>query len=296
MRKAIIDLGTNTFHLLIADLAGGKLTDVFRERRYVYLTADDGQTIAPAAWARAQEALRYFGEQLTRHGVTERQAFGTAAFRTATNGPKLQALATATLQCPVTTISGDEEARLIAKGVLATLTDKQTPQVIMDIGGGSTEFIIVTDGAVQWRRSFPVGISSLTRSFHRSDPISPAELTAMEAHLDAVLSALPPVLAAYDVQRLIGAAGTFEVLGDHFPHPTSLGLRHAHAIAIPPLLTFADAVIKSDAAQRYADGRIPDQRVPMMVAAMVFVRYVLQRHGITELIVSDYSLKEGALL
>lgn len=148
-RRAVIDLGTNTFHLLIADLhADGRIEEVYRERRFVKLASEGIATIGEAPFARGLEALNHYRKILDEYNCANLKAIGTAALRTASNGPEFVRTARETVSIDIQLIPGDEEAQLITKGVLAALPPLNERILIMDIGGGSTEFIIADREAV----------------------------------------------------------------------------------------------------------------------------------------------------
>lgn len=226
MRRAVIDLGTNTFHLLIADVGpGGSLTEVYRERIFVKLAEEGIATIGLTPFHRGITALKHYRELLNKYGVDDLQAIGTAALRTASNGPEFIMSALREASIVIQLISGDEEAGLITTGVLRAIPTPEERVLIMDIGGGSTEYIIADGTGVQWRRSFPIGVSVLFNEFHNSDPITTTEIHQLEEHLKQQLSPLAKALAAHPAHHLVGAAGTFDVLAE--------ALRDTRAIAHP---------------------------------------------------------------
>ncbi|MEN0005954.1 MAG: hypothetical protein AAF798_17520, partial [Bacteroidota bacterium] len=118
-RFAVIDLGTNTFHLLITEaLPAGGFSEVYRERKFTQLAEEGIETIGAAALQRGLKALQHFKQQLTAHQVEQVRAFGTAALRTASNGPDFIRQVAEEIGIDIQLISGTEEARLIHLGVL----------------------------------------------------------------------------------------------------------------------------------------------------------------------------------
>ena len=295
-RRGIIDLGTNTFHLLIADVADRVLTEVYRERCFVKLAADGIDTIGPAPYARGQAALSHFAGVLRDYDCSDLTAFGTAALRTASNGPHFVAEAKRTTGITVTPIDGDREAELITRGVLAALPPLNDRVLIMDIGGGSTEFIIADAAGVHWRQSFPIGVSVLTNDFHHNDLITYEEIVTLQAHLQTTTAPLAEALRRYPTRHLIGAAGTFEVLADLLSDPAAPGHPTSHALKIDGLRALHDRILRSTLAERLRIEGLPTERADMIVAAMVLLDFVLQLAGIEKVTVSDYAMKEGILL
>ncbi|MEM9928360.1 MAG: exopolyphosphatase [Bacteroidota bacterium] len=297
MRKAVIDLGTNTFHLLIADVGDdGALVEVYRERHFVKLGAEGVDTIGQAPFTRGLTTLRHFREVLNKYAVDRLQAIGTAALRTASNGQAFVAAALAEAQIPIQLISGDEEARLITKGVLRAIPPLQDRILIMDIGGGSTEYIIADQAGVHWQQSFPVGVSVLYKAFHRSDPMGLTEMAELEAHLEQVLAPLAATLQKYPTHHLVGAAGTFDVLAEVLRDPSAPDHPTSHALTLADFPALFTQITKASLAERLAMEGVPDVRADMIVVAMLLLRYTFQLAGINQVTVSAYALKEGAIL
>ncbi|PPK84072.1 exopolyphosphatase/guanosine-5'-triphosphate,3'-diphosphate pyrophosphatase [Neolewinella xylanilytica] len=295
--RAVIDLGTNTFHLLIAAVeAGDRVREVYRERIFVKLASDGIETIGPEPFARGIEALHHFAAVISQHRVERVTAIGTAALRTATNGPVFVRTAEQQTGIVIRLIQGDLEAELITRGVLAALPPLQDRVMIMDIGGGSTEFIIASEAGVHWRQSFPIGVAVLQRRFHRTDPISEAEIRELDEYLTRTLVPLRDVLSEYPTHHLVGAAGTFDVLADvlrdvdESPHPTS------HRLALGGLEALHFRIVASTIDERLAIEGVPAERADLIVVAMLLIRFVMQLAATERITVSDYAMKEGILL
>lgn len=293
--RAVIDLGTNTFHLLIAEVNSGSIRELYRKRIFVKLAADGIGRIGPAPFERGIKALFYFKEKLDEYKCTSVKAIGTAALRRAANGQEF-ILAAKAVGIAVRLISGEEEARLITRGVLAALPNIRERVLIMDIGGGSTEYIIVEGNQILYRESFPVGVSTLRNDFHRQDPMSNKETEQLRAHLNSVTSSLAAALREYPTHHLAGAAGTFDVLAellrDDKPgtHPTS------HQLDLSGWPLIRDRIVKATVAERSAIPGLPQQRVDMIVVAMLLLDFTLSLAEIQQVTVSQYALKEGVLL
>jgi exopolyphosphatase/guanosine-5'-triphosphate,3'-diphosphate pyrophosphatase len=297
MRQAVIDLGTNTFHLLIADVSeDGRLTEVYRERLFVKLAEEGIATIGAAPFDRGIAALIRYRKQLNIYDVEDLTAIGTAALRTASNGPEFVATALREAKIPIQLISGDEEASLITAGVLRAITAPEDNILIMDIGGGSTEYIIAGEAGVHWRQSFPIGVSVLFNEFHHSDPITAAETQELEEHLREQLKPLATALASHPAYHLVGAAGTFDVLADTLRdhnapvHPTS------HRLNLSGFPNLHQTITSATLAERIALPGVPKERADMIVVAMILLRFTFQLAEITRVTVSDYAMKEGVLV
>ncbi len=294
MRVGIIDLGTNTFHCLIATVhPDGTWEDLHRERRFVKLAEDGIDRIGAAAFARGIATLVNFRQVLTEYGVENVRAFGTAALRTASNGDEFVGTAQQQAGIDISLISGDQEARYIYLGVAQAVPMTKEHSLIMDIGGGSVEFIIASSEGVLWQQSFPVGVAVLYRSFHHGDPIPEAEIRQVLSFLQDQLRPLATALAEYPASRLIGAAGTFDVLatllGENEPTPYSI------QVSLQGFDALYFEILAATSAQRHAHAGIPDDRADMIVVALLLVRYILDLADIQQLVVSRFSMKEGML-
>ena len=162
-RLAVVDLGTNTFHLLIISFndKNDSWEEVYRERRYVYLAEDGIETIGSAAIQRGLDTLKAYALACKKYNVSKAKAFGTAALRTASNGLDFVNNAKTIFPYNIEIIDGDTEANLIAKGVALAIPSSERKQLIMDIGGGSVEFILSQSSEVIWARSFNIGVAVL---------------------------------------------------------------------------------------------------------------------------------------
>ncbi|TDO23006.1 Ppx/GppA phosphatase family protein [Pedobacter duraquae] len=294
MIAAAIDLGTNTFHLIIAKSDGGERGEpeiLFKTNLPVRLgeARINQQEIIPAAFERGLLALEGFAEEIKKHNVDAVKAVATAAVRSAANGQAFVDAAKDRAGITIEIISGEEEAAYIFKGVEATglVTDCS---LIMDIGGGSTEFIICKPGEVLWKHSYNIGAARLMQGFFKSDPLSAEEKEAIIKHLDTELPELFKQCAKWQPQLLIGSAGAFESYAAML-NPGN----HNASIAITPFRTLADKLFKSTHDERTKmEGLIP-LRVDMIVMAALLTNYVLDHAGIPELKLSTYDLKIGVL-
>lgn len=293
MKKyGIIDLGTNTFHLLIASwTAEGGFQDIYRERRFIKLAEGGVDRISEAAFGRGLQALQAYKDTLDRYQVPHIRAIGTAALRTADNGLLFIDQVKKLTGLRVELISGDEEARLIHLGVQQVVHLGERPQLIMDIGGGSVEYIISDAEQVYWAQSFPVGLAVLYRRFHHSEPILEEELENIRRFLDEQLAPLMEALSRFPVQHLIGASGTFDILADLLSSPGD----GPPAFELENLRSFYRKIRQSTQPERLRMEGLPESRADMIVVALILLDYTLQKCGASKVIVSSYALKEGML-
>jgi len=293
-RAAVIDLGTNTFHILIAEqLVDGTFQDVYRERKYVKLAEDGIGKIGPNPYQRGLDALIHFQKIIQEKKVNQIKAFGTAALRTASNGKAFIQDAKEKANIEIELIPGSEEARLIHIGVTQAIQLGDEKGLIMDIGGGSVEFIIADKNEVFWAESFPIGVAVLYKIYHHDEPISTIELQILEAFFDDTLQPLFSILKNHETPNLIGASGTFDVLENILPLEQKNPL--SAIIDVQHFAPLYQKVIQMNLEERLSQQDIPDTRSDMIVVAMVLIDYIIRRANIKKIMVSSYAMKEGIL-
>jgi len=293
MRTAIIDLGTNTFHLLISD--GGRA--IHEERRAVRLGMggiNKGQ-ILPDALGRATDCLKDYAAIAASHAAGRILAFGTSALRNAANGPEVCAHLLSETGIEVKVIGGDEEATFIWEGVRAAMDLGDAPGLIVDIGGGSVEFIIASRDRMEWKKSIEVGGQRLIERFQGHDPILPSEIKEIEQYLSETLSGVMEALRNHSPSVLIGSSGSFDTLSEM--HCLRSGIPYP-ATPETPLTVDSFHRIHQDLLRLDRDGRMAlpgmiELRVDMIVVASVLIRFLLNCHPFSALRVSSFSLKEG---
>ncbi len=297
MKSAVIDLGTNTFHLLIAEKNGvGAWQELYRERRYVKLAENGIECIVEAPFIRAMDAIQHFRAQLDRVGVAPEQvrAVGTAAMRTAQNAPDLLEAIFQTLHIRAEVIDGRREAELIYKGVRQAVPWPPGTALIMDIGGGSTEFILADARGVRWMHSFPLGAGVLLNRFQPGDPITDAQMDALSGFVKSELAPLWQALTNHPTDTLIGASGTFDVIDQFLLDPETKPATYGR-VSTDEYLGLAQTFLHSTRAERLAMPGLPPERVDMIVPAVLLINAVLDNTHIKEILTSTYALKEGLL-
>ena len=296
---AIIDMGTNTFHLLISKADERGYHIIHRERLAVKIGLD-GITkglITEDGIHRALLAMQSFKNTIDQQGVSKIYAFGTSAVRNASNGLTLVQKIKAVTGIDATIISGDLEAEYIYHGVKSAMhIDEKS--LIMDIGGGSVEFIIGDNDTIFWKKSVEIGAQRLLELFQKNNPITAKEIVALNCHFEETLLPLHEALQLYNPNILIGSSGTFDTLSDIFCLQHDIH-KSAEEIETPLTLDafekiYADLISK-DREQRLNTPGMIEMRVDMIVVACCLVRYVLARHPFNRIRVSTYSLKEGVL-
>ncbi len=295
MKVAVIDIGTNTFHLLIVEsINQNGFTEVYRERLFINLAENGIQTIGSAPYKRALNAMLHFSEVISEHEVTNVTALGTAALRTASNGPQLITDIKEKTDIQIQAITGDEEARLICQGTRLAVPMTEEPVLIMDIGGGSVEFIIANNTKQFWAQSFPVGVAVLFNQFHKSDPISKEEVSTLTGFLTETLSPLIEQLDKYNFQALVGASGTFDVLENILVNEKQSP--DYSSIQTVDFKTVLDQWQYTNLEERLAHVDIPNNRAELIVVAFILIDYITQLTGIETIWISRFAMKEGIIV
>lgn len=297
-RVAVIDLGTNTFHLLIADIEiAGKPKMIWQETIAVGL-GEGGiskNTICIEAFERGINALRIFKKLIEKYQAGRVMSAATSAIRSAANGKEFIEKIKAETGLNIQVIDGEREAELIYQGVRAAVPMEQN-SLIVDIGGGSVEFIICNQNRIFWSKSYPIGAARLMERFHCSDPISDTAIGELNTYFDNSLTDLIEQIIIYRPRLMIGSAGSFETFAQLQDHNFKISFdQPEQEIDLGVFLQLSEEIIKSTHAEREKIAAIPAIRVDMIVVSTLLAKYIINRSGIDTLKLSTYSLKEGML-
>jgi exopolyphosphatase/guanosine-5'-triphosphate,3'-diphosphate pyrophosphatase len=298
---AVMDLGTNTFHLLIAEGDANDPKIIFKTTDPVKLGEGgiNKGIIQPAAFERGVKAMQQFHEQILKYDVQKVRAIATSALRSASNGQDFINEVKAKTGIGIETINGDEEAGFIYRGVKAggCLSDKNS--LIMDIGGGSIEFILGNENGILWKQSFEVGAARLMDKFHQVDPITPESINELKAYLELRLADLFNAMQAYKIDRLVGSSGAFdtfaEVIEGDKGNPFDVKKIKKYDFETDELLSVTNYLINSSHDERASNKNIVPIRVDMIVASSITTRFVMQKLNINNVMLSTNSLKEGVV-
>lgn len=296
MIAAVIDLGTNTFHLIIAEVSATEVKVLFKTNEPVRLGQGriNENIIVPEAFERGIATLKAFKQEIIKHQVDVVKATATSAVRSAANGTEFVNAAKKDAGIDIEVISGDQEAAYIFKGVKATGAIQGT-SLIMDIGGGSTEFIIANADEILWKASYNIGAARLTQAYFHSDPISQADQSAIQAHLKNTLQELEAACALYKPQHLVGSAGAFESFTGMIDPNIDLNTIKSAPIDLNHYQKLAASLIASTHAEREIMPNLIALRVDMIVIAALISNYVIANCGIKTISLSTYDLKMGVL-
>lgn len=300
-KLAVIDCGTNTFHLLVAEISETSYKILYKKQFPVKLGQGgiNQKFIHPDAFKRGIDALKYFSQKIKELQVNYLQAFATSATRSATNGLEFENAVYNETGIRLSVIDGDREAELIFKGVQQAFPLNNENVLTMDIGGGSVEFIIGNKETIHWKGSYKIGAARLVDMFHNTEPIAQSEVEALNHFLDERLGSLKEALQQYPITKLIGSAGSFdsicELINVKF---SSKLLQNGETWCEIPLQRYRvvhNVLLLSNHRDRLNMDGLAGYRVEMMVVASCLINYVVKTFDIQQLYCSTYALKEGAL-
>lgn len=297
---AIIDMGTNTFHLLIAQAGVKDYQIIYRDHVAVKIgmAGINEGIISESGFNRALQAMQKFKNKMDQYPVSAVYAFGTSALRNAKNGRDLSEKIKSLTGISIHIISGDKEADFIYSGVKAALDLGKDVNLVMDIGAGSVEFIMADQQHVFWKQSFEIGGQRLLEKFQKHDPIAMEEIKALDSFFE---KSLPPLFEAFEKfqpEILIGSSGSFDTLSDIFCIKN--GIPRTSEETETPLseegfYEIYNELIRKNRNERMQMEGMIEMRVDMIVVACCLIRFVLEKHKFERIRVSTYSLKEGVL-
>ncbi len=298
-RIAIIDLGTNTFHLVVAEFEKHQFTLLHRERQAVKIGMggiNEG-IITDAAIERALQALTDFKQIISQYHPENILAFGTSALRNARNGMQVidHFRDITGIECKI--ISGEQEAEYIYLGVKSAVNLGKEKSLIVDIGGGSVECIIANDSEIFWKHSFEIGAQRIIEKFQKNDPILETELAEIYLHFEQTLGPLFEMVKAHSPETLVGSSGTFDTLSDIYCIRS--GMKQSDEPETPFNINVFPSIYgelkQKNRTERMLIPGMIEMRVDMIVAACTLIDFILSKHDFKSIRVSSYSLKEGVL-
>ncbi|MFF5085147.1 exopolyphosphatase [Actinoplanes sp. NPDC000266] len=295
MRVAAIDCGTNSIRLLVADVTGGGLTDVTRQMEIVRLGEGVDRTgrLSDAAIARTRKALVGYAAEIEAHDVARVRMCATSASRDADNAQDFRDMVRGVLGVDPEVISGDEEARLSFAGAVAGLS-APSPYLIVDIGGGSTEF--VTGSAdVDHAISMDIGCVRMTERHLHGDPPTAAEIVAAERDIRAAVDVALAAVPGKEARTLVGLAGTVTTvvaLAEGLPSYDPTRIHHAKVTYEQVAAVTAEVLAMSVAERRSLPVMHPG-RADVIGGGALILRIIMERAGQSSVIASEHDILDG---
>jgi exopolyphosphatase / guanosine-5'-triphosphate,3'-diphosphate pyrophosphatase len=287
LRVAALDLGTNTTRLLVADVVDGRVDEI--ERRLAITRLGEGvdrrRRLLPVPIARVRNTLVDYRRAAEELGAERSLLVATSSVRDAENGEAFLGEIEWSYGFVTRLLSGDEEAELVRRGV-ATARPLGPRDLIVDVGGGSTE--LISDG---WHGSLDVGSVRMTERFLHSDPPTPEEI-------DACVTAVDNLLPELEVDGAVGVAGTVTTLA-----ALDLGLEeydrdqvHGHRIPALSVERQLNRLAALPLSERRLVPALEPERAPVIVAGAIIVREIMRRYGLDAIEASERDLLDGAAL
>ena len=300
MRVAAIDCGTNSIRLLIADITNGTLTDVVRTMVIVRLGEGVDKTgeFSQAALERTFAAIETFAALISQHQPEQVRFVATSASRDVSNRSEFVAGIVSRLGIEPDIISGDEEAELSFLGATADLINFNDPPVapylVIDIGGGSTEFVLGTTGPIA-AISTNVGCVRMTERHLKSDPATPQEIAAATSDIDAAIDAAYAGVPIAQANSLIGLAGSVTTVA-----AIALGLSEYDSVAIHGSRISAQDVhrvtqdlLAMTRAERAKLGPMHEGRIDVIGSGALVLDRIMVRTGLKQVVVSERDILDG---
>jgi exopolyphosphatase/guanosine-5'-triphosphate,3'-diphosphate pyrophosphatase len=302
VRRAVVDIGTNSTRLFIAEVQGGRVTDVLERRTEVTRLGagvDAGGRLSAHAMERVFVVLDSYQESIRRFRVDSAVAVLTSAVRDAANGNEFATTVESRWGVRAHVLTGEEEARLTFLGATSERdAEDRTPMLVIDIGGGSTEFVIGTGREMQFHVSNQVGVVRQTERFLHSDPPAPRELDALARDVRGILAAGVPEESRRAVQHAIGVAGTATSMASIAQElePYDPDKVEGYVLSVDECEAICRRLAGLPlAARRHVRGLHPD-RAPTIVAGTIILLETLALFGLHAFEVSENDILRGAAL
>ena len=308
-RFAAVDCGTNSLRLLIAEEHNGKVKDIIRLMEIVRLGqgVDATGVLDPAAIERTRIVLHKYVQLMKQERVKDVRMVATSATRDANNKDDFfrmtaQLLGTVRPGAVAEVISGEEEAKLSFIGAVADLSDEPGPYCVMDLGGGSTEFVVGTaDGTLLGTHSAQMGCVRLTERVMRSDPPTATEVEIATEQVAEILQQLPTLVPITQAKTFVGCAGTFTTIA-----ALALGLEeydpkaiHDCRLRFDALRVLTKYLITITAAERRANPVVHPGRADVIAGGAVVVNGILdmiETHaGVNDMVISEKDILDGII-
>lgn len=296
MRVAAIDCGTNSIRLLIADIDGNNFREVVRDMEIVRLGqgVDETGQFHPDAIARTLAAVDKFAAEIAKRGVEKIRFCATSATRDATNRHLFVDGVRERLGIELEVISGEEEAALSFAGAIKDLDPSNGPFLVVDIGGGSTEFVFGTSN-VEAARSVNIGCVRMTERHFASNPVTAVQIELARGDIQAAIAqaaAVVPITKAKTLVAVAGTATTVAAAALELPEYDRYAI-HLSRISAQQTHDAATTFATSTREQRLALGYMHPGRVDVIAAGSLVLSEIMKATGATEFVASESDILDG---
>ncbi len=305
-RRAVIDVGTNSVKLLVAGVAGPLITPVLEQSNQTRLGAGFYGTrqLRQAAIAETAAAAAKYAAKAAQLGAGTVRIIGTSAARDALNAAQLVAAIRQESGLPMEILSGEEEAEWVFRGVASDPKLARLPALVLDVGGGSTEFIVGENAVPRFCRSYALGTVRLLEQLQPGDPPGLEALGRCRAVLrefldQQVVPALQPALRQCRGQvQLVGTSGTASILARMEAGAEDFNRAQIEATVLPAarLRALLEAQWQLPLASRRKTAGLPPDRADVILTGMAIYEAIMERFGFARLQISTRGLRYWALL
>ena len=298
MKIAVIDLGTNTCNLLVAEINPAEYRILHQSKQLVQLGDNKIKTneISPEAAQRVLDSFSKHNEIIHRFGVDKVRIIATSAVRSAANKIEFLDYIGEKTGYVVKVISGEQEAELIFNGVLLAFQNFEIPAVILDIGGGSNELIVMKNRQMLWKESQPTGMARIINQFKISDPILPLETKHLQQYFSEEHKNAIEKCKQENVKTLIGCSGAFDTIADIIDQVNpGEKQRTMQEISTEDFFSVYNKLIQSTKKERLHMKGMDMVRVDLIVPAVILIEQLISNSGLTTILQTDFALREGVL-
>jgi exopolyphosphatase/guanosine-5'-triphosphate,3'-diphosphate pyrophosphatase len=302
MRIAVVDIGSNSTRLLIADVHDGRVTAELERRSEVTRLGagvDADGNLRDDAMARVFTTLDEYEKQIDEHQCDTRLAVLTSAVRDSANGQQFADAVRNGYGLEPHVLCGDEEARLTFLGATSERDpDDQTPTLVFDIGGGSTEMVIGAGREVEFHVSTQAGVVRQTERHIRSDPPTAAERRELSDDVRGILAAAVPSARRTAVQHAIGVAGTATSLAAIAQDLDPYDPERVHGFVLDRerCAQIGERLAKLTLEQRRHVAGLHPGRAPTIIAGVLIFQAVMSLFGLDQVEISEHDILRGAAL
>lgn len=300
-RIAAIDMGTNSFHAIIMDIYPDGSYRRMDKLKEMVLLAEEGMNnmLSQEAMDRGINALGKIKYLCDNLNVEKILAYATSAIREAENGGEFIQRSIDELGIKPLAISGSREANLIGQAIQHAVALDDQPVLMMDIGGGSVEFIIGNKEELFFNASYKIGTSRMATSVQQNDPATEEDIKVLKKTFDQELQDLKQQLTMYSVDTIVGSSGTMENMAEMIANrkslSTSLLLNELEFSAKDFDDFYKDFIILNHDARSKIDN-LDKKRVDIIIPGVVLLQYLIETFGIETIRISEDALREGMIL
>lgn len=303
MRVAIIDLGTNTFNILIVNIEKGKKIDVLQKTKSAVMLGSEGLMtgfLSDKAFVRSFAVLRDYSGLIKDYQCEQVIAYGTSAIRNAHNSNNFIEKVKKELGIQIVPITGQQETQYIFSAISNAVPMDSKNYLMLDIGGGNNEVIIGNGDQMLWSNSYELGSARLLELIKPDDPISPDEIDKLLHYFDEQMADLDAALKQYPVERVLGSAGAFDTFAEMISQkkrhkPLPLNSRYS-TFSVDDFNDIYKTIISTSSHERILIPGLETLRKDTIVMAAIFAKYVIDKAQVKNIAQSSYALTEGVAI